>query len=145
MHSTTCNVPDKITVVPSTRRPLSSGTGHARARPNLVTVLGVTNYRPPACLCWGMLIFIFAFTISIPLYMYMDLDYYFAFMLLSFELFIFLVYFFVSLRSRLPFLCAKNYTYMCAYSNISTCMYFYLYSLHLSICIHIFYSGILCS
>ena len=43
------NVPDKFTLVPSTRRPLSSGTGHARARPELVTVLGVTDCKPLAC------------------------------------------------------------------------------------------------
>ena len=43
------NVPDKAKVVPSTRRPLGSGTGHARARPDLVTVLGVTDYKLLAC------------------------------------------------------------------------------------------------
>ena len=43
------DIPDKITVVPSTRRPLSSGTGHARASPDLVTVLGLTDCKPLAC------------------------------------------------------------------------------------------------
>ena len=43
------NVPDRVTVVPKTRRPLRSGTGRVQTRPDLVTVPGLTDYKPLAC------------------------------------------------------------------------------------------------